>query len=107
MNSDPVKGELVKTAVEKSISGAESFLKKLFGPAVEEAGLMLKDRVHFYRAQNQLRMVDKAQKLLKEAQIEPGSVPLRTLLPLLEGAAFEDDESMLDKWAGLLGSAAS
>jgi hypothetical protein len=52
-------------------------------------------------------MLDKVQDMLLKAGTEVRAVPLRTLLPLLEGAALEDDDGLSDKWAGLLASAAS
>jgi len=42
---------------------------------------------------------------LSEADVSPTSVPLRTLLPLLEGAALEEDDDLSTKWAALLANA--
>ncbi len=44
---------------------------------------------------------------LSEADVSPTSVPLRTLLPLLEGAALEEDDDLSTKWAALLANAAT
>ena len=99
--------ELAKESIKQAADIAKSFLSKLVGPASEEAGLILKENVRFYRLKNQLRILRKAQDMLNEAGIEPNAVPLRTLLPLLEGASLEDDESLGDKWAALLANAAA
>jgi hypothetical protein len=45
--------------------------------------------------------------MLNQAGIEPKSVPLRVLVPLLEGASLEDDDDLSTKWAALLANAAT
>jgi hypothetical protein len=102
-----ISGELIKKGIDGGVSAARHLLQKLCGPAFDELGLLLQDRARVYRLKNQLRMLGKVQDMLQEAGKEVRPVPLRTLLPLLEGAALEDDENLSDKWAGLLASAAS
>lgn len=104
---EPISGALIKGGIEEGVSAAKSLLQKLSGPAFEELGLLLQDRARVYRLKNQLRMLGKVQSILHQAGGEVRAVPLRTLLPLLEGAALEDDEGLSDRWAGLLASAAS
>lgn len=94
-------------AVEFGYDLIKSFLEKLAGPAAEEIGLMLQDQVKLYRFKNQVRILTKAKKYLEENKIEPKSIPLRTLLPLLEGASLEDNDYLADKWAALISNAAS
>jgi hypothetical protein len=104
---EPISVALIKGGIEQGVSAAKGLLQKLSGPAFEELGLLLQDRARVYRLKNQLRMLDKVQAMLHRAGTEVSAVPLRILLPLLEGAALEDDEGLSDKWAGLLASAAS
>jgi len=87
------------------VAEARSLLTKLAGPAVEEAGLLLQDKVKLRRFRNQLRILGKAQQMLVESKLQPSPVPLRTLVPLLDGAALEDDPGLSDKWACLLANA--
>ena len=104
---EAISGALVKGGIEHGVEAAKSLLQKLCGPAAEEFGAMLQDRTRVYRLKNQLRMLGKVQTMLDNAGTGVHSVPLRTLLPFLEGAALEDDEDLSDKWAGLLATAAS
>lgn len=104
---DPLSGALIKGGIEQGVSAAKGLLEKLCGPAFEEIGSLLQDRARVYRLKNQLRMLSKVQVMLQEAGTEVHAVPLRALLPLLEGAALEDNEDLSDKWAGLLASVAS
>ncbi len=107
MNLDPITTALTKGGVEEGVKAAKPLLEKLCGPALEELGLLLQDRARVYRLKNQLRILSKVQIMLREAGTTVQAVPLRTLLPLLEGAALEDSKMLSDMWAGLLASAAS
>src|ERR1700720_3879442 len=101
---EPISGALIKKGIDQGVSAEKDLLRKLCGPAFEELGLLLQDRARVYRFNNQLRMLGKVRYMLQNARTEVRAVPLRILLPLLEGAALEDDEALSDKWAGLLAS---
>lgn len=104
---EPISNALAKKGIDEGVAAAKHLLERLCGPAFDELGLLLQDRARVYRLKNQLRMLAKVQDMLQKAGTEISTVPIRTLLPLLEGAALEDDERLSDKWAGLLASAAS
>lgn len=104
---ESIETELAKTGIPAAIEAAKEFLGKIAGPAAKEVGLLLQDKVRIYRFCNQLKMLAKAQKMLNEAGVSPTSVPLRTLLPLLEGAALEEEDDLSSKWAALLANAAT
>ena len=91
--------ELAKSDISAAAEAAKEFLGKIAGPAAEEVGLLLQDKVRIYRLGNQLKMLAKAQQMLNDAGVSPISVPLRTLLPLLEGAALEEEDDLSTKWA--------
>lgn len=90
--------------IEKTIS---NFIDKIAGPAAEEVGLMLQDSVKVYRMKNQIRLMDKAEAILKKSGRDPKAVPYRVLLPILEKGSLEDNEQLNDKWAALLANASS
>lgn len=104
---DPVSTELAKEGISGAVEAAKQFLSKLAGPAAEEIGLLLQDQVRLYRFRNQLRILAKAEAMLKKAGLTPHAVPFRTLVPILESAASEDDESLSTKWAALLANSAA
>lgn len=101
---DPVSSSTALSAVSRE---SEGLLKRLVGPAIDEAGLILQDKVRTYRLKNTVRALDRVRALLRQADIEPRQVPLRVLLPLLDGVSLEDDEFLSEKWARLLACAAS
>ena len=98
------KIDVTSTAVEKGLDMAKSFLDKLIMPAVEEVGLLVKDHVTMWRFNNQLRMVNKAKAYCDKHDINPKTISLKVLSPLLEYSGLEEDESLQDKWAILLGN---
>jgi len=86
---------------------AQDFAVKVSGAPASELGELLADKVRYRRWKNQIRILNKATAYTQAAGIDPQSVNLTVLTPLLEKAANEEDESMADRWAALLANAAS
>jgi hypothetical protein len=84
-----------------------SIVKRMLGPAADELAEMWRDQVRMYRYERQLKCVEKAERMAQEAGFTPQAVPPKILFPLLEGASFEEDESLHNMWAALLANAAS
>lgn len=80
---DPISTQLAKESIEGAADAAKGFLVKLLGPAAEELGLLLQDKVKIYRLKNQLGNLGKAQEMLRQAGLELHVVAFRTLLPIL------------------------
>ena len=96
-------GKALETAVEKSSDGVQAFLGKLCVPAAAEFGLMLKDRVHLWRLNNVIRWVKKAEGRFSLSKNEPYfQIHPRLAMEMMEGASWQNDEGLLDMWAGLL-----
>lgn len=51
------KIDITSTAIEKGIDLAKNFLDKLIMPAVEETGLLIKDKVTMWKFNNEVRML--------------------------------------------------
>lgn len=75
-------------------------------PTVEEVGGLFGDLAHLGR-ERILKVLKKSQERLANSGIEPKPVELKTLVPMLQSCALEDDEDMAKRWANLLASAAS
>jgi Abortive infection alpha len=97
--------ELYKATVE---AGTKALVKEFAGAGVE-TGEWLRDVVRFHRWKYQVRTMQRAKQFLDDAGIAPEDVSLKTLVPLLEGAALEDENepTMADRWAALLANAAA
>lgn len=96
------KLDITSTVLEKSIDMAKQFLDKLVSPAVEEAGLLLRDSVAMWKFKNQVRILNKARAYCEKNNVSTKVISLKLLCPLLDGAALEEDETLQDKWAILL-----
>jgi hypothetical protein len=89
------------------IEGAQSFLNRLLGPAVDETGQLLADKVRYRRFRNQVRIAEGAQRLVEAAGLSPVPVPLQILVPLVEKASLEEDPTVQEMWSTLLANAAT
>ena len=96
MTLDPMYS-LTKAAFDITVEPLKGFLSKILGPASDELGMLLADRVRLWRFKQAFRIVGKAQALLSQREIEPAKVSLKTLVPILEFGSLEEDESMQDR----------
>lgn len=90
------------STIEKGLDLAKDFLGKLIFPAVEEVGLLMGDNIKVWRFKNQVRLLNNVEKYVKEKSISTKKVPLKILLPFLENASLEEDESIIKLWENLL-----
>jgi len=81
---------------------AIGFLQRILGP-LAEAGDFLSEKIRFYRWQSSLKTMERAEQIAREHGVEPKQVPLKILVPLLEKASLETEDSpLLERWATLL-----
>jgi hypothetical protein len=103
---DPIHSAVAK-ATDELARSAEPFLKRLFGPAVDEVGQTLKDRISVIRWKHLVRIAGDAQKMLNEAGLSASAVSLKIIHPLLDAASLEGDCALQRWWSALLANAAS
>jgi len=99
-------GKLAK-AIEEGTKEVRQLMYDFLAPSLKEAGNTIADRVRYYRFTSSISTVKKARSKLEAAGFMPGQVDLKTLVPLIEFSSLEEDENMIDKWAGLLASASA
>lgn len=80
------------------------FVSKVIGPASNQIGGILEDRVRYFRYKNLLAIADKVEAIHAHRRIDGKATPIpaRVAIPLLESAALEDDETLQDVWARLI-----
>lgn len=98
------KIDITSTVLEKGLDIAKDFIDKLIMPTVEEAGLLIKDRVTMWRFTNQVKMLNKAKDYCEKNKIHPKVISLKLLSPLIEYAGLEEDDLLQEKWSYLLGN---
>jgi hypothetical protein len=79
-----------------AVGGA--FLGKFVGPIAEHYGKAALERLQL--------LVTKAEQLLADVSRVPQAVEPKLLVPLVQAAALETDESLANKWSALLANAA-
>lgn len=99
-----------KTAItigtQSLIDGASAFLSRICLPASEEFGLLLKDKVSSWRANNTLNTMIKFEKKLNQMENSKDfHAHPRLVTMAIEAGSFTDNEDIQDMWAGLLATA--
>jgi hypothetical protein len=100
--------ELAKTGIEQLGESGREIIRLVADSSVaSETSGLLADQFRYQRFKRQLKIIQKAERLVDEAGLSPQAVPLTTLAPLIPWASLEDDEEMANRWANLLASAAT
>jgi len=95
--------DLQKEAVKQSFEVVQKFINKII--PFEQIGGLINDQIGYLRLKNLVAIIKKTEKILKEKNIQPKDIKLKTLLPLLNYSSLEEDENLRDKWAALLKNA--
>ena len=81
------------------------FCRRLLGPAAEQIGQSIGERLVVFRLNNLLRINEKVERILKEkghSQSGNRHLPPSVGLPTIEKASYEDDPKLQDMWANLI-----
>ena len=101
-------GEAANTAVNKTFEGVQGFLKSVCMPALDEIGLLMRDKVRNWRLNNILKILEKAKGKL---DFEGGDLQIqahpRVALSIIDNGSLVDNEELQDLWAGLFASSCS
>lgn len=98
--------DAVRHASNTAIDGAAGLLRRICMPAAEEFGLLLRDKMRVYRAQNLANVLIKAdKKLAARLAKENLTIHPRLLAAVLDGASWTDDDILQEAWAGLIAAA--
>jgi len=94
--------EVAKTT-NKLIDTGKAFGKYFKAPTEQIIGIW-EDNLKFKRLENQLKLIQKADKKLKDLGLKTptNQIPIKFAIPLLESASFEDDEYLQNLWVNLL-----
>ncbi len=96
------KIDITSTVIEKGIDLVKDFLEKLIGSTLEETGLLISDNIKLIRFKNQIKILNKAKKIVDDNDIHIKQISLKALVPLLEYSSLESEETLQDKWTNLL-----
>lgn len=77
-------------------------LSKIIGKPAEEIGDMLAEKLRYYRFKQSVKIMIEADEYMKKHSITSQGIALKNLVPLLEGAAIEEDDSIQTMYRNLL-----
>lgn len=97
---------LARAALQELAREVGRFIDTIAGSPSFEMGELIAGHFRYRRLKQGVRQMQKAEMLLADAGLEARQVPMRTLIGLLDGGSVEDDEGMVERWAGLLANAA-
>lgn len=100
----------VAKATGKGIEAASALgraIAKYMGGSLVQAFGIWEDKLKYLRWENQMRLLDRADKVLACRGLKGPTrgLPLKLGIPLLEQGSLEDDEEMQERWATLLANA--
>ena len=103
--------EIAKTtgqAIEAAREAGGFVAKFMSGPLEQGIGIF-EDRLRYMRWERQIRLMQRAQDFLRLVGLHAPTrpVPLKLLIPIMQGASLEEDDDLQDRWAALLVNAAN
>lgn len=102
---DPFGVRGLADAIKIGMQAAIDFLNRICGPVADEFGLLLRDKVSYWRARNTVNIVQKAEKRLNAyPESEKKYAHPRLVASILERGSWVDNEQVQEMWAGLLAS---
>ena len=92
---------------EKGLNIAEKtgrFIAPLIKGTIEQGIGIFEDKLKYIRWERQLRLMMKADALMKENHIDhvENPIPMKLVIPLLQAATMEENDDLQDIWANLL-----
>ncbi len=92
-------------ATTRTLDAAEGFLSRICLPAAEEFGLLLRDRVSYWRTINAAKLAQKAAaKLGEQPDADKKHAHPRIVSQIIEQGSWIEQDDIQDIWAGLLAS---
>ena len=90
-------------AINCGVKSAVQFVEALCLPAVEEVGLLLRDKVRTWRINNIVSIVEKTQKIIDErGSTKSQQAHPRIAIKVIQEGSCIDDSNLQEMWAGLL-----
>lgn len=88
---------------------AGGFIAKFISGPIEQGMGIFEDRLKYMRWERQIRLMQRADEFLHRSGLNAPTrpVPLKLVIPILQGASLEEDDDLQDRWAALLVNAAN
>jgi hypothetical protein len=97
----------IAEAAERATREMRELMRDLLAPPTRELGQYFADRMRIFRAPTAIRAMETAHAQIEASALPKQPVEPRVLVPVLEGASLEEDIDLIDRWAGLIATAAT
>ncbi len=95
----------VSEGIGTVVKDASEFLKLICRPAAEEFGLLLQDKVRYWRIKNLANITIKTKRIMTKQYSDINLIATpRIVHSILENGSWIDDDRIQEMWAGLLAS---
>ena len=93
-----------RTKTESFLEKFGGFIAKYISGSIEQGMGIFEDKLKYMRWERQLRLIDKADEVLKSRGLQKPTrpIPMKLAIPLLEAASLEDDNYIQNLWINLL-----
>lgn len=99
-------GDAINNVAKATVDGIGAFLSRICLPAAEEFGLLLRDKISYYRIINLAKVVEKTKNKLGNLEgSESSSINPKVLKEIVEESSWVEDDTLQNMWAGLLAGA--
>lgn len=95
----------IKAGIEGDQEAVSSFFSGIVPDFVKDGVGILSDQVSFWRWNNQIEIIKKAQAKIDASGLSKRQIPLKVLVPIIQNSSLEEDSNMQDKWASMLANA--
>jgi hypothetical protein len=93
----------IGTAIDAARETGGFIARFVSGPLEQGIGIF-EDRLRYMRWERQIRLMQRAQDFLRLAglPVPTRPVPLKLLIPIMQGASLEENDDLQDRWVALL-----
>lgn len=97
----------VKAGIKGDQDTVNKFFNGILPDFIKDGVGILSDQVKFWRWNNQVIIIKKAQSIIDRSGLSKNKIPLKVLIPIIQNSSLEEDENMQNKWANMLANAAT
>lgn len=97
----------ITAGVQGNPDAIAEFFNGIVPDFIKDGVGILSDQVKFWRWNNQVNIITKAQIKIDASGLDKKQIPLKVLVPIIENSSLEQDQNMQDKWANMLANAAT
>lgn len=97
----------ITAGIQGNQEAVNNFFNGVVPDFIKDGVGILSDHVKFWRWNNQIEIIKKAQAKIESSGLPKRQIPLKVLVPIIQNSSLEEDVNMQDTWANMLANAAT